>query len=101
MSRGPSNLGFLTTGATHLDRIPHELSVNSLVSMKSNCERGRGLSICVTIREENRGDYLVVGNLFTFPPRTVTTHGWEICLGKRVGGISMRGEPVALLVFQG
>ena len=73
------NLGFLTTSATHLDRIPHELSVYSLVSTKSNCGRAekKGEYMRNTGGEEHE-DYLVVGDLFTFPPRSVSTHGWAI-----------------------
>jgi hypothetical protein len=73
------NLGFLTTGATYLDRIPHELSVYSLVSTKSNCGRaGMKGGYMRDTRGEEQGDYLVVGNLFTFPPRTASTHSWGI-----------------------
>ena len=85
---------------TDLDLMPHPLSVNSLVSMKSNCRRGRTLSIRRPYGEEIKGGcmHLVVGDLFTFPPRTVTTHSWQLCLLKRARGV--RGEPVALLVFK-
>lgn len=69
------NPDFLSTGATHLDRIPHELSVNSRVSMKSNCAHGETRAEYMrNFGRERQGDYLVVGDLFTFPPRSVTTH---------------------------
>ena len=71
-----AGVGLSNAGGTHLDRMPHELSVNSLVSTKSNYRHGRRVSA----RESQGGEYrgcmhLVVGNLFTFPPRTATTHG--------------------------
>ena len=73
------NPDFWATGATHLDRIPHELSVNSLVSTKSNCaqEETRAENTRNSGRE-GQGDYLVVRDLFTFPPRSVAAHSWEI-----------------------
>ena len=76
----PVNLG--AEHYTYLDRMPHPLSVNSLVSTKSNWEPRPRLSICGKL-EGKQGEYLVVGDLFTFPPRTVSAHGWEICLSKR------------------
>lgn len=47
MSCNLVNTGSLKAGATDLDRIPHELSVNSLVSTKSNCGRA-----------ETKGEYM-------------------------------------------
>ena len=80
MSCNLVNLGSLKTGATYLDRIPHELSVYSLVSTKSNCGRAETKNEYMRNTERaEQGDYLVVGNLFTFPPRAVvSTHSWEI-----------------------
>lgn len=73
------NPSFLSTGATHLNRIPHELSVNSLVSTKSNCAQEETRAEYVrSFGRERQGAYLVVGDLFTLPPRSITAHGWGI-----------------------